>query len=170
LSPLDAFGLTLFIIILFLGIFVCIHGLPGMVLIAADVLVYSILTGFDKIGWKAVLALSLTAIAVETADVYFAMKKGSRVSPSRQVVMTSFAGSGIFAFLLTPSFLILGLVGGFFAGGMAGLLCGQVIQEAKLKPTYRTPFGVLIVRLSGLLWKGSVATVMVCFTLLSSYD
>lgn len=168
--PLDAFGLTLFIVILFLGIFVCIHGLPGMVLIAAAVLIYSILTGFDKIGWKAVLALSLIAVAVETADVFFAMKEGSRVAPSRQAIMVSFGGSCIFALLLTPSFLILGLVGGFFLGGMAGMICDLTVQEAKLKPSYRTSFGVLLGRISGLFWKGSVATVLVCFTLLSSYD
>lgn len=170
MSPLDAFGLTLFIIILFLGIFVCIHGFPGMVLIIADVFAYSILTGFEKIGWKAILALSLIAVAVETADVFIAMKDDSRVSPSRQVVLASFTGSCIFSFLLTPSFLILGLVGGFFVGGIAGLLCTQIIQEAKLKPSYRTPVRVLIGRFSGLLWKGSVATALVCFTLLSSYD
>ena len=57
MSPLDAFGLTLFIILLFLGIFLCIHGLPGMVLIVVDVLFYSIITGFEKIGWQAVLVL-----------------------------------------------------------------------------------------------------------------
>ena len=141
-----------------------------MVLIVADVLVYSILTGFDKIGWEAVLALSFIAIAVETADVFFAMKDGSRVSPSRQAVVTSFVGSCIFALLLTPSFLILGLVGGFFMGGMVGLFCAQMVQEAKLKPSYRTPVGILIGRFSSLFWRGSVATVLVCFTLLSSYD
>jgi uncharacterized protein YqgC (DUF456 family) len=170
LSPLDAFGLTIFILLLFLGIFVCLHGLPGMVLIVVDVLVFEIITGFGKIGWGAFLALCLIAVAVEIADVFFAMKGSPRFGPSKQSVAISFAGCCLFALLLTPAFLIIGLVGGFFLGGVLGMLCALMIQEIKLKPSYRMPFRVLIARLASLLFKGSVATALVCFTLLSSYD
>jgi uncharacterized protein len=170
LSPLDAFGLTLFILLLFLGIFLCIHGLPGMVLIVVDVLSYSIITGFEKIGWQAVLVMGLIAIAVEIADVFFSMKGSPRFGPSRQSVLISFAGCCLFALLLTPAFLIVGLVVGFFLGGVLGMLCALMIQETKLKPSYRTPFRILIGRTASLLWKGSTATALVCFTLLSSYD
>jgi uncharacterized protein YqgC (DUF456 family) len=170
MSPVDTFGLTLFILLLFLGILLCIHGLPGMVLIIADVLVYSIITGFEKIGWPAILALCFVAVAVETADVFFSMKGSPRFSPSKQSVLISFAGSCLFALLLTPSFLIIGLVGGFFLGGVLGMLCALMIQETKLKPTYRMPFSVLIGRTSTLFVKGSVATALVYFTLLFSYD
>ena len=170
MSPLNAFGLTIFILVLFLAIFVCIHGLPGMLLIVADVLVYSIITGFEKIGWKAALAVIIVAVAVETGDVFWAMQGSPRFRPSRQTVLFSFAGSCLFALLLTPPFLVAGLVGGFFLGGMIGLFCTTIIQEAKLNPSYRMPFSVLFSRTSALFVKGSVAAALVCFTLLSSYD
>jgi uncharacterized protein len=170
LSSLDAFGLTLFILFLFLGIFLCIHGLPGTVLIVADVLAFSIMTGFEKIGWQAVLVLCLVAAAVEIADVFFSMKGSPRFGPSRQSVVISFAGSCLFALLLTPAFLFIGLVAGFFLGGLLGMLCALMIQESKVKPSYRMPFRTFIGRTSSLFWKGSVATALVCFSLLSSYD
>jgi uncharacterized protein YqgC (DUF456 family) len=141
-----------------------------MVLIVVDVLSYSIITGFEKIGWQALLVLCLTAIAVEIADVFFSMKGSPRFGPSRQSVLISFAGSCLFALFLTPVFLIIGLVSGFFLGGVFGMLCALMIQESKLKPSYRMPFRTLIGRTASLFLKGSVATALVCFTLLSSYD
>jgi len=170
LSPLDAFGLTLFITLLFLGIFLCIHGLPGLVVIVADILVYAIITGFEKIGWQAVLVMCLVAVAVEVADVFFSMRGSPRLGPSRLSIILSLAGCCLLALLLTPHFLIIGLVGGFCLGGILGLLYALMIQESKLRPSYRTPFRILIGRTATLLWKGSVASVLVFFTLLLSYD
>lgn len=170
MSPLDAFGLIIFMLLLFLGIFLCIHGLPGMVLIVADVLVYAIISGFNEIGWKVVLAIGLVAVVMEIADVFFSMKGSPRFSPSLQTVVFSFAGSCFFALLLTPVFLIAGLLGGFFLGGLFGMLLALMIQESKVKPSYRMTFSVLIGRAATLFLKGSVATVLVFFTLLSSYN
>jgi len=170
LSPLDAFGLTLFIILLFLGIFLCIHGLPGLVLIVVDVLVYAIITGFEKIGWQALLVMCLIAVAVEIADIFFSLQGSPRFGPTRQSVIISLVGCCLLALLLTPPFLIVGLVGGFCLGGLLGLLSALIHQESKLRPSYRTPFRVLTGRMATLLWKGSVASALVCFTLLLSYD
>lgn len=170
MSPLDAFGLTLFITLLFLGIFLCIHGLPGLVVIVIAVLVYAISTGFEKISWQTVLVLCGIAFTVEIADVFFAMRGSPRFGPSRQSVIFSFAGCCFFALLLTPAFLIIGLVGGFCLGGILGLFYALMVQESKLRPSYRTPLPVLIGRTASLLWKGSVASALVCFTLLLSYD
>jgi uncharacterized protein YqgC (DUF456 family) len=141
-----------------------------MVLIVADVLAYAIITGFEKIGWQAVLALCFVAVAVETADVFFSIKGSPRFGPSKQSVVISLAGCCLFALLLTPSLLIIGLVGGFFLGGVLGMLCSLMIEEWKLKPSYRMPVSVLIGRTSTLFAKGSVATTLVYFTLLSSYN
>lgn len=139
-------------------------------LIIADVLVYAIITGFENIGWPTVLALCFVAIAVETTDVFFSMKGSPRFGPSKQSVLISFAGCCLLVLILTPYFLIIGLVGGFFLGGVLGMLCALMIEEWKLKPSYRMPVSVLIGRTSTLFAKGSVATALVYFTLLSSYD
>ncbi|HQI25521.1 MAG TPA: DUF456 domain-containing protein, partial [Smithella sp.] len=92
MSSPDAFGLTLFILFLFLGIFLCIHGLPGLVLIAADILVYAIITGFGKIGWQALLVMILIAIVVEITDIFFSLKGSPRFGPTRQSILLSLSG------------------------------------------------------------------------------
>lgn len=141
-----------------------------MVLIVIDVLVYSSITGFEKIGWQAVLILCLIAIAVEVADIFFSMRGSPRFGPTGQSLVFSLAGGCLLALLLTPAFLIIGLIGGFCLGGVLGMLCALMIQESKLRPSYRASFRVLIGRTATLLWKGSVASALVCFTLLLSYD
>jgi len=170
LSSPDAFGLTLFILFLFLGIFLCIHGLPGLVLIAADILVYAIITGFGKIGWQALLVMILIAIVVEITDIFFSLKGSPRFGPTRQSILLSLSGGFLLALLLTPVLLIVGLVGGFCLGGLVGLFLALIHQESQLRPSYRTPFRVLTGRMATFLWKGSVASTLVFFTLLSSYD
>lgn len=163
-------GLSLFILLLFLGIFLSIHGLPGLALIAADVLAYAAVTEFEKIGWMTVLAFALLAVSLEIMDVFWAVKSSPRFGPSRKSIIYSLFGAFVLALALTPSFLVAGLVGGFFVGGLSGLLLAVYVQESKLKPSHRMPFGVMFGRVSTLFLKGSVATVFVCFTLLSSYD
>ncbi|MDX9745035.1 MAG: DUF456 family protein [Syntrophales bacterium] len=170
MAPLETLALAAFIGTLFLGIFLCIHGLPGLALIAANILAYALITGFEKIAWQAALFMCLVAIAVEIGDLFYFMRGSPRFNPSRQSIMTSFAGCFLLPLLLTPSFLVIGLVGGFFLGGVFGMLCILITQESQLKPAYRIPFRVFVGRMAGLLWKGSVASTLVCFTLLLSYD
>jgi hypothetical protein len=52
LSPFEIAGLTVFILVLFLGVFLTVFGLPGTVLILIDVVAYALLTGFAQIGFK----------------------------------------------------------------------------------------------------------------------
>ena len=52
MSSFAAAGFTVFILILFAGIFLNLFGLPGTVVIFFDVLLYAIFTGFDHVGLK----------------------------------------------------------------------------------------------------------------------
>ena len=52
MSFFAAAGLAVFILILFLGIYLNLFGLPGTVVIFFDVLFYGIVTGIERIGWK----------------------------------------------------------------------------------------------------------------------
>ena len=63
-------GFTIFILILFAGIFLNLFGLPGTVVIFFDVLFYSIFTGFDRVGLKIILFLLISAITAETIDFF----------------------------------------------------------------------------------------------------
>ncbi len=170
MSTLAVFGLTLFILVLFLGIFISIHGFPGMALIALDVLAYALISGFERISLPAVSAVILFALLMEIADAFFAMKSSPRFSPNRQSLLCSLLGALLLGIALAPLLPFFGLVGGFFLGGMIGLCYALVRQELKLKLSYRIPLRMFIGRFSTLFLKGSVATATVCLTLLSTYN
>ncbi len=68
MSPLEAAGLTVFILVLFAGIFVTVFGLPGTVIILIDVILYALVTGFGPIGFKVILVLMVIAVVAEMLD------------------------------------------------------------------------------------------------------
>ncbi|MCK7511101.1 MAG: hypothetical protein MZV70_48250 [Desulfobacterales bacterium] len=68
MSAFAAAGFTVFIMILFAGIFLNLFGLPGTVVIFFDVLLYAIFTGFDPVGLKIILFLLISTIIAETID------------------------------------------------------------------------------------------------------
>ncbi len=68
MSPFEIAGLTVFILILFLGVFLTVFGLPGTVLILIDVVAYALLTGFAQIGFKVILILVAMAVVAELLD------------------------------------------------------------------------------------------------------
>ena len=41
-------GLTVFILVLFMGIFSIVFGIPGTAVILIDVILYALITGFEK--------------------------------------------------------------------------------------------------------------------------
>jgi uncharacterized protein YqgC (DUF456 family) len=141
-----------------------------MVLIAFGVLVYAIVTEFEKIGWFSILVITLVVLALETADVFFAMKSSPRFGPSRQGILYSLYGACVLALLFTPPFLVIGLLGGFLLGGLSGMLFAVYREESRLKPSHRMTLGVMFGRVSTLFFKGAAASLLVGFALLSSYD
>ncbi len=77
-------GFTIFILILFAGIFLNLFGLPGTVVIFFDVLFYSIFTGFDRVGLKIILFLLISAITAETIDFFIVTGETSQPPVSKK--------------------------------------------------------------------------------------
>ena len=70
MSAFAAAGFTVFILILFVGIFLNLFGLPGTIVIFFDVLLYAIFTGFDPVGLKIILFLLISTVIAETIDFF----------------------------------------------------------------------------------------------------
>jgi len=67
---LEAAGLTIFVVVLFIGVFSIIFGFPGTFLILGDVVVYALATGFEKIGLRVIIILALLSLLAEMADFF----------------------------------------------------------------------------------------------------
>jgi len=170
LSPLDIAGLTLFIIVLFIGVYATVFALPGTVLIFFDVIVYAAITGFYNIGGRMLVFLLALTIVAEGLEFVLGMTGATTFHASRKVLITSTIGSVIGALLLTPWLYGLGTLVGIFLGGFTGILLTELIHQKHLKPAMRDSNGALIGRAAGTLAKGSLALVMVIMTLMTIYS
>jgi hypothetical protein len=170
-SPFEIAGLTIFIFILFIGIFSTIFGLPGTIIIATDVIIFSWATGFEKIGFKAIAVLVIISLVAETLDLMFvAYGDMRRFGLSKKCLVTAVTGGITGAVLLTPLLLGLGTIIGMFCGGLTGTLIVDYIEEKKLKPAYRTSYKHKLIKITGAGVKGLFAIGMTVAALSMIYS
>jgi len=162
-------GFTVFILILFAGIFLNLFGLPGTVVIFFDVLFYAIFTGFDHVGLKIILFLLISAIIAETID-FLVMAGGYQPMTSKKSFGAAAIGATAGALFLTPFFWGPGIWGGFFLGGLAGILTIEFIRQSKLKAPFRTPSRAIFAMIGGKMVKGLIALFMIAFSLSNIYS
>jgi uncharacterized protein YqgC (DUF456 family) len=170
LSPLEAAALTIFILVMLIGFFSILLGLPGTLVILFDVLVYALVTGFDKIGLGTLLALVAISALAESLEFLFGITWARRYGTSKRGVAASIVGGIIGAVLLTPVFLGLGALIGSFLGALAGAFTVEILSQREIKPAARAGFGALMGRLAGLFAKGLCGLAMVIITLLAIYS
>ena len=170
MTPLEYAGLTIFILVMLIGFFSILLGLPGTLVILFDVLVYAIVTGFDKIGFGILLALVAFSALAESLEFLFGITWARRYGTSKRGVAASVVGGIIGAVLLTPVFLGLGALIGSFLGALAGAFAVEILSQRELKPAARAGFGALMGRLAGLFAKGLCGLAMVIITLLAIYS
>lgn len=164
-------GFTIFIIILFAGILLNLFELPGTVVIFFDVLIYSILTGFEQVGWKIILFLLFSAVIAETIEFFWTMSEtplqsGSQKKSLKSAVTGSLAG----VLLLTPFMGGPGIWIGFLSGGLAGILIMEMIRQSKLKAPYRTLNRVIFNVVGKNVVKGFISLGMIAFSLSNIYS
>jgi uncharacterized protein len=169
-TPLEIAGLTVFILVLFIGIFSIVFGIPGTAVILIDVILYALITGFEKVSIKVVLVLMVISILAETIDFSIGVAGAARLGISRRAIWISVISGFIGALALTPFFFGLGTVAGIFLGGFAGVLAIELVQQSRLKPALRTGYGAILGRVAGTLIKGFCALVMIIITMSNIYS
>jgi uncharacterized protein YqgC (DUF456 family) len=169
-TPLEIAGLTVFILVLFIGIFSIVFGLPGTAVILLDVILYALITGFERISIKIVLILLVISLLAEAIDFSLGVAGAARFGFSGRAIWISLISGFIGAVAMTPFFFGLGTVAGIFLGGFAGVLTIDLVQQSKLKPALRTGYGAILGRVAGTLIKGFCALVMIVITMSNIYS
>jgi uncharacterized protein YqgC (DUF456 family) len=168
--PLELAGLTIFILLLFVGIYVTVIGLPGTILILGNVFFYALLTGFHTIGIGTIVLLILLTIVAEGIGFTVEFKNKIRFGPSLAGILASLTGSLLGALFLTPLLWGLGTLLGGFLGGFVGFFIVELIRQIKRKPAHRTSARTMLTSAAGIFAKGSCALVMTIVTLLNIYS
>jgi uncharacterized protein YqgC (DUF456 family) len=170
LSTFAAVGFAVFILLLFVGIYLSLLGLPGTVLIFTDVLVYAILNGFDRIGFKIILFLLFFSIIAEMIDVLMGMTGAFMPMPSKNMFWASAIGAIVGMLILTPVFLGLGTFGGFFLGCLAGILFTVFIRQSELQTPFKASNRAIFIMIGGKMAKGCIALTMILLSLANIYS
>jgi uncharacterized protein YqgC (DUF456 family) len=169
-SPFEIAGLTIFILVLFTGIYSIALGIPGTIIILIDVILYSLITGFERIGIMIIILLIVISIVAEAMDFALGMSRAAHFGITKRGIVISVIGSILGAAVMTPFLLGLGTVIGIFLGGFAGILIVELIRQSKLKPARREGYGAILGRVAGTLVKGFCALAMIIITMTNIYS
>lgn len=170
MTPLEAAGLTIFILVMLIGFFSILLGLPGTIVILLDVVVYALVTGFDRIGLGTLLVLGAISALAESLEFLLGIIWAGGYGTSKRGIAASVIGGISGAVLLTPFLLGLGALVGSFLGALAGAFAVEIVSQRDLKPAARAGFGALAGRLAGLFAKGLCGLAMVIITLTAVYS
>ncbi|MDD2276227.1 MAG: DUF456 domain-containing protein [Smithellaceae bacterium] len=170
MSPLASAGFVAFILLLFAGMYMSLFGWPGTVIIFLDVLFYAVLTGFSGIGWKMLLVLLVLAVLSEAADWWAGSKNVHKIPASAKSFLGAILGACVGMILLTPSLRGLGIWGGFFLGGLAGLLIAEWIRQSRLKIPLQASGGAFLAMIGQKALKGFLSLVMILISLSGIYS
>jgi uncharacterized protein len=170
LTPLEVAGLTVFILVLFTGLFCTIFGLPGTIIILGSVILYAVITGFYRIGIKLIFIMIIITLLAEVLDFTLGMAGASRFIPSKNNLWAAAAGALLGGVVLTPILYGLGTVGGGFLGGFSGVLAAEILRQNRMKPSLRTSYRSLAMGIAGVLARGFSALAMIIATLLNVYS
>ena len=164
MSPLEIIGLTIFILVLFVGIFSTLFGMPGTIIILLDVILYALITGFEKIGIKVIIVLIFLSVLAEAVDFALGMVGAARFGASPKSIWASVIGGIIGAVTMTPILFGLGTVMGTFLGGFTAVLIVELIHQRQLKPALRAGYGAFLGRFGGIFVKGFFSLIMIILT------
>jgi hypothetical protein len=167
---LAAAGFVVFIGVLFIGIYLTLFGLPGNLLIFLDVLIYALLTDLAIFGWKVLLFLFVVAIVAEAIDVLLGMTQTHKVPVIKQSLWGAAIGAACGMAVLTPFFWGPGVWGGFFLGGLAGLVIMELFRQSRLKVPYQALPSTFAAMIGKKALKGLFALTMIVVSLSNIYS
>ncbi len=125
---------------------------PGCPLIFGAALLYSLLTGFARIGAGPLVALGVIAAVVQVSDYLAGAWGAKRFGGGREGIIGAILGGIVGTIVLSLPGLILGTV--------IGAVAGELVRGRKLQESARTGAGTLVGFLAGTLVRVSAAVIM----------
>ena len=170
MSSFAAAGFVVFIIILFIGIYLSLFGLPGTVVIFLDVLLYAMLTGFEQVSLKVILFLLVFSVFAEAIDFWAGCRHAHETPVTGKSLRDAVIGATLGMLLLTPFFQGPGIWGGFLLGGLTGLLIAESRRQARLKIPQQAGIRDIFTMICRKTVKGVFALVMIFVSLSNIYS
>jgi len=155
----------LFFLILGIGFFAIIFGIPGTWIILIDAIFYGWFTHFKILTPVLLVVLTLLAIFGEGLEFFLSIKGIKRAKPSKGVLLASFFGGLFLAILMAPLFLGLGAILGALIGTFSGAFLMEFLSQRRLTHAAHIGWKAFLGRLAGFLSKLIIASVMTALIL-----
>lgn len=154
---LDILLICILILFAVAGMVLAVLQLPGSWLILAAAVGYDWYHGWQPIGWKWLLALTLLAAAGEVAELFAAAVVAKRAGASRRAAIGALVGGLLGMIFLSLPLPIVGTIAGGFFGCFLGALAGELTLHNNLERGARVGILATIGRLLGMMIKTAVA-------------
>jgi uncharacterized protein len=133
-------------------------------------LLYGLFTGFEQVGWKVLLFLLVFSILAETIDFLTGLTHAHKAPVIKKSLWAAAIGSAVGMIIFTPILWGLGAWGGFFLGGLTGLLIMEMYSQSKLKSPYQATNRAFFAMIGRKSFKGFFALIMIFVSLSNIYS
>ncbi len=177
MSVLAILGVVVFIAVLLLGAFMTLLGLPGTLVILIDAVIFSAVTGWERLPWGVLLVLTGITLVAEISDNLISAagvkKYGGTTAGMIWAIIGGLVGAiglgstlGAIIPVVGPIVAPIagGLLGGFFGGYWYEKSQGRTDEEAK-----KAGMGAVMGRIAGSLLKAVLAATMIVIILTNAF-
>jgi len=166
---MEILGTIIFFIVLIAGVVIIPFGVAGTFIIAADALVYGLLTGFERISVTLVVVLFGVAVALEIFESVFGALLAKRFGGSKWAAIGAIIGGFLGAIAGSPVAPVIGtLLGGFF-GAFAGAVILELITSGDSRRSLHAGIGAFIGAFTSKIAKIIIAIIMAVSVVISFF-
>lgn len=139
------------------GIALAAFTLPGSWVILASAVGYDCYFGWQRLGWKWLVALGAIALAAEIIELAASAVVAGKAGASRRAAIGSLIGGLAGMLLLSVPIPVIGTILGGFFGCFIGALAGEMTLRDDLRSGVRVGLFATLGRLLGMMVKISAA-------------
>ena len=158
-----------FYLALVIGLLFIPLGLGGTFIILGDAVLLGILTGFERVGWVALVAMAGLAVLGEVIEWFVGIFTVRKFGASRWAMLGTFVGGLAGAVVGTPIMPVIGSLFGAFVGAFLGAFIAEVLYRRQVDASLRAGWGAFVGRLLAVLIKFELGVVMIVILLLRIY-
>ena len=170
MAILEAAALSVYVLVLFLGTFLTVFGLPGTVLIVVGATTAAVATRGEHMTIGVLLVLLAMAVVAEAIDFGFRILGVRQLPISGWSVAAAVVGSLLGFSLASKALLGPGAFIGIAGGGTAGMLVWYAVAIRQIPPYRRMSAGALAASTAVALVKGGITAVMSFAALAAVYS
>jgi len=144
-------------------------GLSGNFILLGAALATALLTGFDAVGWPALIIMAVAVALGEIIEVLLGSLVAQKYGASRWGMLGAFVGGLIGAVLGTMILPIIGSILGSFWGAGLGALLFELLHRKQVAPGMRAGWGAIIGKFMATGIKISIGTAMIVYVVIRTH-